>query len=435
LNQLKSDSFVKRRVDEARKLEQELYGDLQTPTWDKVTKSYWTKREQSDEYLGKLRFDKFVKDRVDEARKLENALYGKNETPEWHKTDKDYWGSVKQSDSYLNQLRSDNSVKKRVDEARYLQMELTGKYETPTYDQIMSNPNSKKYWGSVKQTDSYLGQLRFDSFIKQRVDAARKLETEIYSKSQTNTWDNVKKEWWNNENNVATYLGELTEKYKIIQSEKTQLAELEQSKLIMESQLEEVVKKSGGEDSPRKMFKLFDTVKTKAKKLAELGNNQEAEEWRNLAEQIQEKHKAINKPRLFVEILGSNVNSLISQGHVRIGLYDQNTQKLQNYGNNPGTNFNEESQEHSYRHSIIFKMPLAEQQQNRCIATINELKKTEVYELLADNCIDSANKVLKGCETGITVHDLLEQIPDNLDNSWLHQSLRYYAKKSSSKYK
>jgi len=417
------------QTKEARKLEQELYG--QHLTADEYDKKWWCKN--GNEYINKLHNKIKIAKRINTARALQKELNGMEETPQYRDVSPDkyryaYWSDEKASGTYLNEMLT--KVKDVLDKDISIAKSIKPGINEKVWR--LQNTETRKQWlQEIKAEKETVEQAE----LKKKVESVREQETQVYGKPITPAYDKVNKEWWDNKNNVATYLGELTEKYKIVQSEKKQLADLEQVKLIMESPLEEVVKKTGSEDSPRKMFKLFDTVKDKAKKLAELGNNHEAEDWRSLAEQIQKKHEAINKPRLFVEVLGGNVNSLISQGHVRIGLYDNNTQKLQNYGNNPGTNFNEESQEHSYRHSIIFKIPLSEQQQNRCITTINELKKNEAYELLADNCIDSANKVLQGCETGVTIHDLLEQIPDNLDNNWIHQSLRYYAKKTSAKYK
>ncbi len=215
LNQLRSDSFVKRRVDEARKLEQELYGSTTTPMWDKVTKNYWTQREQSDEYLGQLRFDKFVKERVDEARGLEQELYGNTTTPTWNKVTKSYWAHREQSDEYLGQLRFDSFIKQQVDKARELETKLYGKSLTDTWDNV-----NKEWWNNQSNSANYLEGLQEKASLKKRVDFVRKLEGEIYEIAKTPTWDNVNKEWWNNKTNIATYLNELNEKRNPTQKQK-----------------------------------------------------------------------------------------------------------------------------------------------------------------------------------------------------------------------
>ena len=216
-------------------------------------------------------------------------------------------------------------------------------------------------------------------------------------------------------------------KAKIQKIENVRIERNQFHKLIMESPLEEVVKKTDEVNSPRRMLKLYDAINAKAKKLTELGDVQ-AKDWENLAKQAQEKHQAINKPSVSIEIL--EPNNVSSFGHARIGVYTTDG-KFEYYGfgsdfplSEDSTNLNvvlnniphnhkvmmENTPEELGRKAITKKIELSQEQFAKLLETIREGQLYGAdYSPDGFNCKSWINYALEKAGLNTTVNEQISE--------------------------
>ena len=182
-------------------------------------------------------------------------------------------------------------------------------------------------------------------------------------------------------------------------------------KLIMESPLEEVVKKTDEVNSPRRMLKLYDTINAKTKKLTELGDAQ-AKDWENLAKRVQEKHQVVNdqKNTLGVVILERDCNSLVSPGHGLVYIKDHDG-NITYYENIPGGTRQLTPQQYldtySHRASLTKEMSLNQTQHNNTMDYINErLIENKTYIPVINDCISLVQGAVETANNGVTLKDM-----------------------------